>query len=691
MKTIILALLPGLEEETSEDFDRTLRIVEGFKHAIRPAGNGEHTDRHSSGDAFFWQCFFLASITSHSRRSGALAYLVRCLPSLGSEASSKNDGDYELKKKLSSIVTSPEPGLLLRCFASGLSDEHLLIQRGFLDLLVSHLPLNSNVIQTRVKPDDLELLLKAAVGVVTRREMGLNRRLWSWLLGPELTHTDQDQAAGPPSSPSADHQTYMASRTTYFEEFGLQPLIKALLEMIKGSSQSSASERARPYRICLSLMDRWEIGGLIVPEVFLPIVDSVRQFKNVASTTTEFNEVLRSASVFFDGIESGLIYGELVSLLAQAMGLGSIKASERRDKLDLVSFMLNNFNVREEEMITVHAPLCCLSALSMLEDSKDRLLSEDTAGASESLSSQVLNIAITLLDLVPERAFPEQQDSSQEQNKDVSPSIVANTELLKRIRTFYVNDQGNVEGTPPPFSPLLVGEMILQKAAHFVSDAASVAPDADLDVRVRILILAIHKTPKTYRFDESRLLRFLHGHIGKTEVIPFSTFSAALHLSTQLYYVERIRTTDLSKLVFPLVRHAWAYLSASEPKYHVEAVRSLWQLQSALTIFNRDIEAALSALLISQSSDPNSLLDKGRALGVLWSHTLQDNASGNERRGSRTPMLELKASPRLSGADNYEVMLTQPLFLILDSLLDNRTQSYLAVKSWLNSMLGIDR
>lgn len=283
MKSIILALLPGLEDETSEDFDRTLRLLESFKNAIRPQDSEELSERHSSGDGFFWQCFFLASITSHSRRSGALAYLVRCLPALTpvqspgtAKATAAQNGESDSPKdKLVDIVTSPEPGLLLRCFASGLSDEQLLIQRGFLDLLVTHLPLNSRVVQTRVKPGDLELLLKAAVGVVTRRDMSLNRRLWAWLLGPEPASADGDQATESPSSPSEQQQAYFASRTGYLEEFGLQPLIQALLSMIKGSSRSSAAERARPYRICLSLMDRWEIGGLVIPEVFLPVIEKI--------------------------------------------------------------------------------------------------------------------------------------------------------------------------------------------------------------------------------------------------------------------------------------------------------------------------------------------------------------------------------------------------------------------------------
>lgn len=705
MKSIILALLPGLEDETSEDFDRTFHLVESFKNAIRPENSKELAERHSSGDTFFWQCFFLASITSHSRRSGALAYLVRCLPKLSpvqapstaTSVSAQNGDSDLLNDEIADIITSPEPGLLLRCFASGLSDDQLLIQRGFLDLLVTHLPLNSKVVQTKVKPGDLELLLKAAVGVVTRREMSLNRRLWAWLLGPEPTSTEADHTAESPSSPttpSQHQQTYLASRTSYFEEFGLHPLVQALLSMIKGSSRSSAAERARPYRICLSLMDRWEIGGLIVPEVFLPVIESVQQFKEHASSKAEFTEVLRSASVFFDGIESGLIYGEIIGLLAQAIGSNNLSVQERSSKLSLISFILTNFNVREEEMVTIHAPMSCLATLCMLEDSIERRSADGTLDISTiKVIDQALNIATSLLELVPERAFSQ---NSVDDVKGKTPSSILNIELLKKIRTFYVNEQGNIEASPPPFRTNEVGRVLLCKTSKFVCDHQPFSESgADLGLRIRILILALIKTPSAYHLDEQQLLTFLHRELsGATSILLFPDYSSMLHLATQLYSVERISSRDLSNLVVPFVQHAWLYLAASEPKYHVEAVRGLWQLQSALSPHNRDIEAALSSIVASQDayvSIPGELSDKGRTFSVLWSHTLQDSASGSERRGSRTPFLELRGAPRLAGMDYYGVMLTQPLFLILDALLDERTQMFMTVKTWLNSMIGIDR
>jgi hypothetical protein len=161
-----------------------------------------------------------------------------------------------------------------------------------------------------------------------------------------------------------------------------------------------------------------------------------------------------------------------------------------------------------------------------------------------------------------------------------------------------------------------------------------------------------------------------------------------------MYSTNRITAIELSDLVVPLVRHAWRYLSASEPKYHVETVRSLWQLQSALTPANRDIEAAICSLLLQHDTAGTFAqrpADSGRSFCVLWTHTLQDNPSGLERRGSKTANGDTKGSSRLAGMDYHEVMLTRPLFLMLDALADERTQLFMTVKTWLNSLIGMEK
>lgn len=706
LKSIILAILPGLEEETAEDFERTLKLMERFKVSVRPRESEQITSDHSTGDDFFWQCFFLASITGVSRRAGALAYLVRSLPKLGEGSEQKsslkatqgtNGSEEATSSQLAQLVTSPEPGLLLRCFAAGLSDEQLLIQRGYLDLLVTHLPLHSKVLQTRVKAADLELLLRAASGVTTRRDMSLNRRLWTWLLGPEPLSQEHEGPLESPSSVSGNQQGFFASRTTYFEEYGLQPLTKALLTMIKESQDENPAEKARPYRICLSLMDRWEIGGLVVPELFLPVVDSVRKFKSKARSKTDFNEVVRSASVFFDGVESGLIYSEMLSLMAQSIVPGNTSFAARKDKLDLVTFILTHFNIREEEMITVHAPLTALAVLCMLDEAKEREKDTDSMQRDQaSVNENVLTLVADLLEIIPERAFynnaGKKSDTAIESKTLASTS---NVDILKKIKIFYLSEQGNLEAATPPFVPENVAELLLQKACILNSGSLNDREfGQDVAVKSRIILLLLNTIPDKVTFDVKSLLSSLHQCLSSQGVLPFGTFSSTLSLSTHLHSTNRISTAELSELVTPLVRHAWIFLSASEPKYHVETVRNLWVLQTALTPQNRDIEAAICTLMLQDDTTglfASRPAEPGRSFTVLWSHSLQDNPSGADRRGPKTPNGDLKSLPRLAGMDNYDVMLTRPLLLLLDALIDDRTQLFMTAKSWLHSLTGTDK
>ena len=704
LKATILALLPGLEEETSEEFERTLKLLDGFKEAVRPLAAEDLGQNHNSGDEYFWQCFFLAAITSNSRRLGALEYMVRNLPKLGQPLSNEpksapSNGPHKGAEvdaaRLAEIVTSPEPGLLLRCFAAGLADEQLLIQRGFLDLLVTNLPLHSHVLQKRVKVEDLELLISAAVGVVSRRDMSLNRRLWTWLLGPEPVHNENESGLESPTSIVGDPMAAASSsRTRYFEEYGLQPLTNALLKMIARDSTNSV-ERAKPFRICLSLMDRWEIGGLVVPDIFLPVVDSVRKFKGQASLKAEFSEVLRSASVFFDGVESGLIWGEIIGLIAQAIGQGKLSTKERLDKLSLVNFIIAHFNVREEEMLLVHAPLTTLTILSMLEDAKEKSknLPED-AGIPQDVSRLALSIALDLVDLIPDRAFqtrPSTSQSTSTTHDESHTQNMANLDILQKIKTFYVQDQGNLDAFPPPYSFRDVSELLLREAGSItcqsLSDSVS---SADAGLKTKLLVMMVSKVPRVSSLDSSKLLLSMHERLTSPCRVPFLVLTSITSLATSLFSASYISAVELSSLVEPLVRQAWLHLSASQPKYHVETVRCLWQLQTTLSMQNREIEAAICSIMIEHDVGGTFAIrdaDPGRSFSILWTHTLQDNAGHTDRRASKASSNE----NRVAGFGSYEVMLARPLFLLLDALLDERTQLFMTVRTWLQSTVGIDK
>jgi hypothetical protein len=709
LKAIILSVLPGLEEETSEEFERTLKLLDGFKHSVRPKNGADLGHNHNSADEYFWQCFFLAAITSNTRRLGALAYLSRKLPKLGQTSpsdSAKGGGNgvgpeviESSTSRLADLVTSPEPGLLLRCFAAGLADEQLLIQRGFLDLLVTHLPLHSPVLQKRVKPEDLELLITAAAGVVARREMSLNRRLWTWLLGPEPVHIEGDDGIESPMSTTADPLAAQASsRTHYFEEYGIQPLTRALLKMVNRESTNPV-ETARPFRICLSLMDRWEIGGLVVPEIFLPVISSVRRYKDLAASKEDFSEVLRSASVFFDGVESGLIWGEIVGLIAQAVESGSATAVERADKLSLVNFIITHFNVREEEMLVIHAPLTTLTLLSLLREAAERSRSQPgTASLPDDVSGLALSIAVDLFEFIPERAFQDRPSTSHlpvTKKADGTDVHIHPAELLRIVQTFYVQDQGNLDSVPPPFSFSVVSELLLREIAIITSQSISdPVSSADAGLKNKLLVTMLGKIPTAKNLDVEEVVSSVEKRLAASEQLPFVAFTSIVSLITTLFSSKYIGISDLSKLVEPLVRIAWSYLSPTYPKYHVETVRCLWQLQTALTLTNREIESTICALMLEKDINGTFVVrgaDAGRRFSIVWTHTVQDNSASNQRRTSKPNIGEPNGKTRVLGTDYYGVMLSRPLYLFLDALIDEQTQLFMVAKVWLQSLVGIEK
>jgi hypothetical protein len=83
---VILALLPGLEEEHGEYFDKTLDVIDQIRLAVKEE------------ESFFWQCMWLAIATSAEQRVGACNY---CLKRMESLDKSSNGNIYEMLNLIS--------------------------------------------------------------------------------------------------------------------------------------------------------------------------------------------------------------------------------------------------------------------------------------------------------------------------------------------------------------------------------------------------------------------------------------------------------------------------------------------------------------------------------------------------------------------------------------------------------------
>lgn len=313
LKALILSLLPVIEEETSEDFEKSLAIFD----ELRVVFQKDHLE------SYFWQSLFAASVTSPHRRAGVLVYLTRYLPRLPDQKSSREAGDAT---ETVIAVIKPEPGLLVRCFATGLQDDQGLVQRGFLDLLVSRLPLGAIVLQDGAHEGDLDVLVDAAVRIVLRKDMGLNRRLWTWLTG-----VDSKSAHAPVTSPAERSNIRLELETAYFERCGAQSFIRVVKRMLDNERVDQAS-RVLPFRVLSSFMDKWEIASVVVKDVFEPSMTYLHGYQAVATSQQAFDEVFKSALSFFEGIDSVAMLESMQDMLAN-------------EHLHLLAFVVTNFNL----------------------------------------------------------------------------------------------------------------------------------------------------------------------------------------------------------------------------------------------------------------------------------------------------------------------------------------------------------
>jgi hypothetical protein len=186
----------------------------------------------------FLQNIWLVLISAPSARPTALTYLARRLPKLGP------DDD------ITQIVGS-DIGLMIRAFASCLEDSVVLVQRGILDLLVTSLRLDSAASPSLTAHDDRLLLMRAASGVVLRRDLSLSRRLYIWLTGSGETSESQ---------------------IAFLREHALELLRTSLAAGL----DADESQALRSLKVFTSLLDKWEIG-LPLSEVL--VLDTLRAFQ----------------------------------------------------------------------------------------------------------------------------------------------------------------------------------------------------------------------------------------------------------------------------------------------------------------------------------------------------------------------------------------------------------------------------
>ncbi|KAL7749665.1 hypothetical protein RI367_004893 [Sorochytrium milnesiophthora] len=318
LKSLILAILPGLEEEDSEFFDQTVRLLDSIAAEV--------------GVNAFFDVFWLGLITGVQARRAATNYLLRCSPS----------------RSLEEVSFGSNTSLMVRGLAAALNDSNPqnLVQRGALDFMIGKLPLSAE----RVRGDDLMFLVKHAAGVVLRKDMSLNRRLYSWLLSE-----DED--------------------ARYLQKYGLSPLITAFREMFH-TRQHSAFEVQRPFRILISLLDKSEIGDPLAEALLLDILVSL-QVTLVDDGCSFKNDLKQTANMFFEMLDPLVLWEHVINFIDK------LDTGDNQPAANMVVFLLELLKLSDEDVRYCYLPLSFLLCISKLPSLQADALDNGLALASK--------------------------------------------------------------------------------------------------------------------------------------------------------------------------------------------------------------------------------------------------------------------------------------------------------------------
>ena len=402
---------------------------------------------------------------------------------------------------------------------------------------------------------DLEKLLLSAITVVLRRDMSLNRRLYIWLLG------------------SDEH-------SNYFPRFALQPLINALKKLLT-AQDSLQPDPIRVSKISLALLDKWEVGGHVVPALFTPVMETV--FSRPDSN------VLSSARALFDSMDPAVIWAELFLWI-------------ELKKIDLLLWVVDRFNLREEEMLVRHIPQILLYVLYLMQT--DRLEDEGW-----------FELARKLIGLLPSRAF------TNGKGVDIGENALDGT--VESFVSHYYRDIRKNIGTEAPlaesvrgtsFHKYLLSIFNTKKSTHEQEWAALLKEAAAI-------------IPCMKRFGLSSVLDHLNEKLQQNG--DFRFLGTAIETAISLEQHRHIEKNTLggvsseeykSSIASTFIHLLWRNLAPDRASHHVEAVSYIWSLTVPLSA--NLVESLLAREIESASTAEDDKAASCSKFTVLWKHAV---------------------------------------------------------------------
>lgn len=235
LQGLLTGILPGLEEG-SEYYERTNTLLEKVAAAVDQSA--------------FYSALWGSLLTSPAVRLPGITYVLAHL-------------NRKLSMEDQLYIIGSDIELMVEAVSTSVQDSSVLVQRSTLDLILFCFPFHMS---QATRPDMIRIL-SAALHVVLRRDMSLNRRLYAWLLGFD----NNGAIIGPRStrhSNPEEHATY------YFTTFSKELLVQAMvgiLHMNGFGEETTLTQDLKPFRILISLLDKPELGPVILEDILIEV------------------------------------------------------------------------------------------------------------------------------------------------------------------------------------------------------------------------------------------------------------------------------------------------------------------------------------------------------------------------------------------------------------------------------------
>ena len=145
----------------------------------------------------------------------------------------------------------------------------------------------------------------AATSVLLRRDMSLNRRLYNWLCGSHET----TKAASKGHHRNESEVSIDEDVSIYFGHYSKNLLIEAIKIILQRSLQDDNQPDLRPYRLVMTLLDKPEVGNVILEHVIIDIFRALfHSMSDLKEAKKGHQELIKSANLLFGTLESSFIW-----------------------------------------------------------------------------------------------------------------------------------------------------------------------------------------------------------------------------------------------------------------------------------------------------------------------------------------------------------------------------------------------